>query len=200
MSQSNDPTSLKKVPTTRLPKKDDTRLRTPIVEMVAAVQEFAPKVGHWWITTYGVVASFLPIDQRKLLPARNVDKNDLKCSTQSDRGDATACPNEAKYVSVGLFVNQKAPIKVMECRVRNFCPSCLYVSMTKALSKVMRPEFFRKSEQNADEADPDSIYIVSERAEYLQHCIQEVVGYMEINDPTALEALNERIMADSDKE
>jgi len=89
---------------------------------------------------------------------------------------------------------------VMECRIRNFCPGCLYVSMTKALSKVMRPEFFRKSEQNADEADPDSIFIVSERAEYLQFCIQEVVAYMDANDPAALEALNERIIEESSKE
>jgi hypothetical protein len=172
------------------------RLRTPVESIVTAVTAFAPKVGHWWITTYGVVASFLPISQRGFIPQRNLDKKDVKCSTQSDQGDSTGCPNEAKYVTVGLFVNQKDPIRVMECRVRTFCPGCLYVSMTKALSKVMRPEFFRKSEQNADEADPDSIYIVSERAEYLQFCIQEVVDFMEKNDPTALDALNERIMAE----
>lgn len=188
------------MPTDRLPKKDDPRLRTPIAGINTAVTTYAPKIGHWWITTYGVIASFLPIEQRNYIPQRNIDKNDKKCSTQSERGDAGACPNEAKYVSIGLFVSQKEPIRVMECRVRNFCPGCLYVSMTKALSKVMRPEFFRKSEQNQDEADPDSVYIVGERAEYLQYCIQEVVDYMEKNDPAALDALNERIMADADKE
>ena len=187
---------LQKMPMKRLPKKDDTRLSTPVEEMAQAALEFAPKIQNWWITTYGVLGSFLPISQRKLIPSRSLDKLDSKCSTQTERADVASCPNEAQYISIGLFVNQKPPIRVMECRVRNFCPSCLYVSMTKALSKVMRPEFFRKSEQNADEADPDSIYTVSERAEFLQYCIREVVAYMEANDPTALEALNEKIVSE----
>ena len=199
MSPKSSPINLQKMPTERIPSKDDSRLRTPVNEIAEAAMVFAPKVRHWWITTYGIIATFLPIEQRKLIPARNADRADLKCSTQSDRGDTTACPNEAKYVSVGLFVSQKPPIKILECRIRNFCPSCLYVSMTKALSKVMRPEFFRKSEQNQDEADPDSIYAVRERAEFLQYCIQEVVAYMEANDPGALDALNEKIMAETEE-
>jgi len=186
-----------------MPARTDAGLKTPIDDINVAIRKFAPKVKHWWLTTYGVMATFLPIERRDFLPPKMVDTRLVRCSAMQEPGSssaATGCPNDAKYVSAGLFVSHKAPIVVMEGRVRNFCPSCLYVAMTKALSKVMHPEFFRKSEVNADEADADSIWVVSERAQYLQFCIQEVVAYMEKNDPVGLEALNEKIVADAMKD
>lgn len=192
---------LKKMPMSRTPKKDDSRISMPIDKMVAAINNHVPNIQHWWVTVYGVVTSFIPTDKRRLLPAGCVNTGDFKCTTQIEAGDSQNCPNEAKFTSIGFFVGMnKDPIPVIEARARNFCPACLYVSMTKALGKVMKPEFFRHSNQNSEEADPDALYIVSERAEYLQFCIQEVVAYMEEKDPAGLELLNEQIMAESDED
>jgi len=130
-----------------------------------------------------------------------IDARNTRCSAQTlpatKGGQGTACTNEAKYLSVGLFVSHKPPFVIMEGRVRNFCPACLYVSMTMALSKVVHPEFYRKDDENEDETDVDSVWVVTERADYLQFCIQEVVAYMTKYDPDGLETLNAKIVEDS---
>jgi len=191
---------LKKMPMSRTPKNDDSRIAMPIDRMVKAVQDHVPNIQHWWVTVYGVVTSFIPVDKRRLLPSGTVNTGDLKCTTQIESGDSQNCPNEAKFTSVGFFVGMnKDPIPIIEARARNFCPTCLYLCMTKALGEVMKPQFFRHSQKNSEEADPDALYIISERAEYLQFCIQEVDAYMEENDPEGLKLLNEQIMSESDK-
>jgi hypothetical protein len=173
----------------------------PIDKMMDAMANYVPGIKHWWITVYGVVTSFIPVDKRKLLPAGSVNTGDFKCTTQIEAGDSQDCPNPAKFTSIGFFLGMnKDPIPLVEARARNFCPACLYVSMTKALGKVMRPEFFRHSTQTSDEPDADALYIVSERAEYLQFCIQEVHAYMEENCPDELERLNALIMSEQDED
>lgn len=166
--------------------------------MAAAALEHAPKIKHWWLTTYGVVTSFLPIAQKNIIPMKNVASKSMDtCTSQGDNGEGPVCNKKAEFVHVGLFVNQKpGQVKVMDVRVRPFCPGCLYTSMTKALSKVVDPEFFRKSETNREEADPDSLFVVSEKAQFLQFCIEEVVDYMETYDPDTLQQLNEQLLED----
>lgn len=180
------------MPLERIPTPND-EIELPVAEMAQAAIKANPKIRHWWVTTYGCVATFLPISSRNVVNG-GTDDGEHGCTT--DTGNGETCPNKAEFITIGVFTNQKSPVKVLDTRVRRFCPACLYRSMTKALSGVSRPEFFRKSNSEGNEPDPDSVYTVSERADFLQYCIQEIVEWLENNEPHTLEELNQEIMDD----
>jgi hypothetical protein len=173
----------------RIPKKDDPRIITPVDAMVSTARSFAPGVEDWWITVYGTVNTLLPIEKRGLINQEKCFNESTQC-TSNIQDNKERCTNKAVYISVGLFMTQKEPVNIMECRIRAFCAYCLYRDMINALHNIIHPNSFQKSEQNSEEVDPDSFFVVMEKVKFFEYYIPQIAKFLELNDPLALKTLN----------
>jgi hypothetical protein len=146
--------------------------------------EAVPDIDSWWIN------SPVSIDSM-----RRIKGTGHACKHKPAKPPNTVggCYNHAEFEIVTVFIVPSTG-EVATVRSLAICSVCLYNSMSAALVHMTAPDFYDKVvKRNDDDDDPDSMYLIAERMDFLQYYMQEVVKVLRTERPDVFEEINKSV-------
>lgn len=179
----------------RRPKAPTEKVDLPVDRIWDAATKLFPELDEWWFSIHTCLVSMVPVERRlELLDGslRGADApTGLQCALRDLDGEM--CGKPADFILVSLFIIPGTD-KVGGKRLRYHCAECLYLGMSRAIAHMTGPDFFDASEDMPDgEEKADSMYLVAERAHFLQTQLPRVVTHLKEKNPELLAKLNELI-------
>lgn len=178
----------------RRPFEPGDEVTIPVEKSYNTVCKAFPEVQSWWFGIHSVLQTVIPVNAAPDIEGIDFTKIE-RCSMANRSGQL--CNKKPDFYLIAAIVDPDHSDKCGGARVRGMCSECLYLAMSTSLAGMTDPEFFEEASKVSDVDNPDWMYLVAERSNFLETHLPMVLEHLEENDPEALESLNQLIARDN---